>query len=82
MKLEPAVFRKDLDGTVAPFPNLPAHAHYCTCYQYIGQHSSADYGLVISHTVLATFSEYEDHKKELESCGYYLRVYHRRPPRR
>ena len=76
------VFRKDPDGTVvALFPNLPANVsgYYCTCFQHVGQHGSADYGLVVSNTKPATPAEYEALKTELEGRGYVLCVYTRRP---
>jgi hypothetical protein len=43
-------------------------------FQHVGQHSSADYRHCINKSRLATHTEYNDLKKELESLGYNLNV--------
>lgn len=71
----PVVFRKWSDGgIIALFPNLPGSPGYCSSYEHLGQHGSADYYYVLSRTTPAKPSEYAPLKRELESIGYTLRV--------
>lgn len=72
------VFRKFMDNhaIIALFPNeiaVPSKG-YCLSYMQIGQHASADYIGLLKITTLATETEYQDIKKELERIGYKLRV--------
>jgi hypothetical protein len=71
------IFRKDKDGIVfALMPELPADNHgiYCTCYQHIGQHCTADYHGCIANSRSANPDEYADLLIELERRGYYVDV--------
>ena len=73
------VFRKDRDGWREPFalfPELPADKDglYCTCYQQVGQHCAADYGLCITSSDPASPAEYADLLRELRQIGYKLAV--------
>ena len=73
----PVVFRVDSDDVIfAMFPTLPAdiHGRYCTCYQHVGQHSSADYYGCIADSRPATPAEYADLLGELEKIGYKLKI--------
>jgi hypothetical protein len=70
------VWRKE--GTViALFPDIDGDGH-CSSYEHVGQHSPADYKLVVSKTRLATPEEYADLLKELDQVGYNLDVRQRR----
>jgi len=76
----PVIFRVDREGEVfALFPTLPAYGYYVTCYQHIGQHCAADYGLCINDSRPAQPAEYADLLEELTQIGYVLRVVRRRP---
>ena len=78
---EPVVFRKWGDGTIiALFPDIPTEntGTFVSSYEHMGQHSSADYGAVISRTKPAKPAEYKELKEELEEIGYSLRVMQRR----
>jgi hypothetical protein len=44
------------------------------CYEFVGQHGSADYKHCINITRPATAEEYADLKKELEGLGYDINV--------
>lgn len=67
---------KDWKGTVfALFPHEVSTLDGCvTCYQHIGQHSSADYRHCISKSRPATAEEMADLKKELEGLGYNINI--------
>ena len=66
---------KDFKGTVfALFPHECSHRYFVTCYQHVGQHSSADYKASINSSKPATPKEYADLKAELESVGYNIKV--------
>lgn len=74
------VFRVDTTGSWkgTVFAMLP---HECsdykgnvTCYQHVGQHSSADYHGCVAKSRLATETEYADLKREMENIGYVLKV--------
>lgn len=67
---------KEFKGTVfALFPHeVCNHRGEVTTYQHVGQHSSADYNHCIKISRLATESEYNDLKKEMESLGYNINV--------
>ena len=70
-------FDKGRDGSVfALFPEEPGDTtgRYCSCYQHIGQHSSADYYGCIQNSRPAKPHEYADLAKELERIGYVLKV--------
>ena len=55
------IFRKWPDGDIlALFPDIQEHSYFCSSYQHIGQHCSAEYGGCISSTVPATQDEYRD----------------------
>lgn len=68
------IFRKDKPsegGNVfALFPDMPGSPGCCTCYQHVGQHSSADYILAIATSTPATEEQYHDLLAELVSIGY------------
>jgi hypothetical protein len=71
------IFRADRDGIVfALMPELPADNHgiYCTAYQHIGQHCSADYFGCIQFSRPASPDEYADLLTELERRGYHVDV--------
>ena len=71
------IFRMDREGNVfALFPELPADNYgvYCTCFQHVGQHSSADYYGCIAASRPATPEEYADLAAELRQRGYGLQV--------
>ena len=73
------IFRKDRTGRrecFALFPELPAdnYGHYCTAYQHIGQHCSADFHRCIAASDSATSDEYDKLFDELERRGYHLEV--------
>ena len=59
MKMETTavIFRVDREGIIyALFPELPSdnYGYFCTCYQHIGQHCSADYHGCIANSRPAT----------------------------
>lgn len=71
------VFRKLIDGDIiALFPYIiDDQVGNVQSYMHVGQHSAADYQATILQTKLATKSEYEELKDELENyCGYNLKV--------
>jgi len=73
------IFRKDRTGhkdCFALFPECPADVDglYCTAYQSIGQHCSADYHGCIAASDPASPDEYADLFEELERRGYHLEV--------
>ena len=73
--MTPVIFRRERpkNGDVfALFPTIPGNYYglNCTCYQHIGQHSSADYSLCIRASRPATPNEYADLQAELENLGY------------
>ena len=73
------IFRKDRTGWKEPFalfPELPAdnNGHFCTAFQHIGQHCSAEYGLCIAASDPASPEEYRALFDELEKRGYSLMV--------
>jgi hypothetical protein len=79
------IFRKDRTGwkdCFALFPELPAdnYGQYCTCYQRVGQHCSADYHGCIAASDPATAKESADLFEELERRGYNLVVKQRATP--
>jgi hypothetical protein len=77
------VFRMDKEGIVfALFPELPAdnYGTYCTCYQHIGQHCSADYHGCIQFSRPANPDEYAGLLIELERRGYHVEVRQRATP--
>ena len=73
------IFRKDRTGRqecFALFPELPADVDgfYCTAYQTVGQHCSADYFGCIAASDPASPDEYAALLEELERRGYHLEV--------
>ena len=79
------IFRKDHTGwkdCFALFPELPSdiYGHYCTCYQHVGQHCSADYQGCIANSDPASPTEYADLFEELERRGYNMIVRQRATP--
>jgi len=68
--------RKYLKGEVfALFPHEVADLKgNVTCYQHLGQHSSADYQYSMSKSRKATEEELKPLKIELESLGYDVNV--------
>ena len=74
------IFRKDAaGGCFALFPELPSDGLgiYCTAYQHIGQHCSANYDLCIHRSDPAMPDEYADLCEELQRRGYDLSVRNR-----
>ena len=70
------IFRKFKEGDIiALFPEVKwdRQGLFCSSYQHIGQHGSADYA-IISITKSATPEEYNDLKTELELIGYNLKI--------
>ena len=79
MSITVVIFRKDRTEPrecFALFPELPAdiHGHFCTAYQHIGQHCSADYHGCIANSDPASPDQYADLAEELERRGYHLEV--------
>jgi len=71
------IFRMDREGAVfALFPELPAdnYGYFCTCYQHIGQHCTADYQGCIAESRQATPAEYADLEAELRQWEYDLEI--------
>lgn len=71
------IFRKDREGIVfALMPELPAdnQGFYCTCFEHIGQHGSADYQGCMFNSDPAKPDEYVDLQRELEQRGYNLTI--------
>ena len=68
---------------MALFPEVPAELFkpYCTSYEHMGQHGSADPHFVVMHTRLAKPAEYAELKRELERLGYTLKVCKKLTPR-
>ncbi len=73
------VWNGDPDDVFALFPTDPAdnYGHLCTCYQHIGQHGGADYGLCIRKSRPATRREAAPLLTELRRIGYKPRVLQR-----
>lgn len=77
------VFRKDREGVVfALMPELPADicGMYCTCYEHVGQHGSADYHGCVTRSHPAAPNDYADLLSELERRGYHVEVRKRASP--
>lgn len=78
------VFRKYKSGfskgdILALFPNNVHNGHLIDCYEFCGQHGSADYTHCLGITKPASESEYKDLKNHLEKhFGYNLKVIKRR----
>ena len=69
------VFRKYKEGDIiALFPEIKESDYKVSCYQHVGQHGLTDYHETIKCTKLATDTEYQDLKKELETIGYEVTV--------
>jgi len=70
------VWKGNPDDVFALFPACPADVdgHYCTSYQHVGQHSSADYHHCIRNSRPATKAEAADLLTELRRIGYRPRV--------
>lgn len=65
---------KDNTDVFALFPQLPADAggKYCTCYQHVGGHGSADYHGCMGSSRPARDDEFADLLRELRRIGYNL----------
>lgn len=73
------VFRVDENGVFALFPHDCAdYKGNVTCYQHVGQHSSADYNHCVANSKVATPEQYADLKAEMESIGYEINVVKKR----
>lgn len=70
------VSKTDPSDVFALFPADPAdnYGDFCTCYQHVGQHSSADYHGCIATSRPATEAESSDLLRELVGRGYLPRV--------
>jgi hypothetical protein len=55
--------------------------HTCSCYQHVGQHSSADLAGCINASRPATRAEYRGLARELRQRGYKLRIVQRQTSR-
>jgi hypothetical protein len=66
-------FRKEGD-IIALFPHIDDGNYRCLSYMQLGQHSGADYELVVAISVPAQPFEYEKLFRELEGIGYNLDV--------
>ena len=66
------VWKGDPDDVFALFPTDPAdnYGRYCSCYQHIGQHGSADYYHCIRNSRPATPREAAPLLTELRRIGY------------
>lgn len=67
------IFRKYeiSNGIIALFPNEIANSNgECGSYMHYGQHSPADYKVVIENTIAATKEEYTPLYNELVAIGY------------
>ncbi len=63
------------DGAViALFPEIKEVNYCCMSYMHLGQHSAADYNMVIGATYPATAKDYTPLKRELEGRGYNLAI--------
>ncbi len=65
-------------GVIALFPGIDVGNGICSSYEHVGQHSEADYKIVIARTRPAKPSEYQDLLNELGRIGYNLVVRKRR----
>jgi len=79
------IFRKDRAGRkecFALFPELPSDVDgfFCTAYQTIGQHCSADYRRCIEASDPASPNEFASLAEELEKRGYQLNIRNRATP--
>jgi len=70
------VWKGQPDDVFALFPTDPAdnYGQYCTSYQHVGQHSSADYHHCIRQSRPATKAEARPLLTELRRIGYRPRV--------
>lgn len=66
------VWKSDPDDVFALFPTDPAdnYGRYCTSYQHVGQHGSADYHHCIRNSRPATRREAATLLAELRRIGY------------
>jgi hypothetical protein len=66
------VWKGDDSDVFALFPVLPADNYgcFCTSYQHVGQHATADYGLCIRASRPASKAEMADLLAELRRIGY------------
>jgi len=73
------VWKDDSSDVFALFPVLPADNYgcFCTSYQHVGQHATADYGLCIRASRPASKAEMADLLAELRRIGYRPRVLQR-----
>jgi hypothetical protein len=74
-----AVFRKwkaksEGQAVIALFPCEDAGNGFCESFEHFGQHSGANYDLVMSRTRAATPDEYAALKRELESAPYFYKL--------
>lgn len=79
MRTEPVVIRVwkgDPDDVFALFPADPAdnYGRYCSSYQHVGQHGSADYDHCIRNSRPAMWREAVPLLRELQRIGYLPRV--------
>ena len=72
--MDKVIFRtwKDSGDVIALFPEISADyaGHHCLSFQHVGQHSAADYGIVLSRTRPSRASECTGLLHELEQRGY------------
>lgn len=70
------MFRIFHGEVIALFPDLPAAVGEsdCASYGHIGQHSAADYRLVMRKSRPATHDEYRELYAELRRIGYKLQI--------
>ena len=67
------IFKQEGKEVIAFFPEEPGtrNPYNCSCYERVGQHSSADVGYAAA---LKPAKEFAELKKELEMMGYLLCV--------
>jgi len=85
--MTPVIFRKwreQPQTILALFPTEPGDISgvFCSCYEHVGQHGSADYHGCVARTTPATTTEYSELLTELKSYGTGqeyadLKVFHR-----
>lgn len=68
------IFRIDNYGVYALLPYEISSGQDVVTYQYVGQHSGADYKNCILKSKLATLEQYKDLFNEMTNLGYNLKV--------
>ena len=75
VEITKVIFRKFKEGDIiALFPDTTSESYTTLSYMHVGQHCDVPYNQTIKETKLATESEYQSLKGELEDIGYNLKV--------